>query len=93
MMARRKRTNKNVPNPYRERFRRRENIRSQRKLVIIACEGTKTEPAYFTRLFDNLKETAVSNATKLQNDATERGLSGICQHRFRKYLNGCHQAA
>jgi hypothetical protein len=35
---------------------RREGTRDQRRLVIIACEGQKTEPAYFRAIFDILKQ-------------------------------------
>lgn len=55
-MARRNSAKRKGPESRRRHLKRQENTRNQLKLVIIACEGTKTEPAYFKKLFDQLKQ-------------------------------------
>ncbi len=55
-MARRKNAKRKRPESRQKYIKRQENTRNQLKLVIIACEGTKTEPAYFQKLFDQLKQ-------------------------------------
>lgn len=54
-MARRKDIDRNGRRPRQGYLRRQENTRNQRKLAIVACEGTETEPNYLNHLFDALK--------------------------------------
>lgn len=35
--------------------KRAQNIRIERETIILACEGTKTEPLYFDAIFSDLK--------------------------------------
>lgn len=56
IMARREGVNKRNRSLSKKDHRRRENTKVQKKLIIIACEGTETEPGYFRAFFNKLKE-------------------------------------
>lgn len=55
-MARRRSSKRFGPESRPSQLKRKESTRDQLKLVIIACEGKRTEPAYFRKLFDLLKK-------------------------------------